>query len=353
MSGKENQKSADDIVAIDEIVTPEYEHAIESFPDKEKYIFKQKFEQRYKLLLGEDGYKKFVDYSLSFKRRGIRVNTLKITVDEIKKRIGADWNLISVPWYDAAFWIEHKADKDSDEYRRDVGNLIEHSLGYIYIQDPASAIPPLVLDVKPTDHVLDMCAAPGSKTTQLAQLMNNKGIIVANELVGARIAALGVNVQRMGCTNVIITQCDATRMHRTVKYNKILVDAPCSGVGTIRKSPKTILMWNPSGVEKLVRIQQRLLSSAYELLEDGGTIVYSTCTTEPQENEGMMSWFVNQYQDMQIAPIKLNIKRSEPVMSFDDVVYNQQVKDCLRIWPFDNDTEGFFVCKLIKAKKSV
>ncbi len=350
MEDETTQLNTSDIDESDLLdIVPEYEHAIESFPDKDKYIFKIKFEERYKKLLGENDYKKFIDYSLSFKRRGIRVNTLKTTTDEIKKRIGGEWNLIPVPWYSNAFWIEHKAEKGSDEFRRDVGNLIEHSLGYIYIQDPASAIPPLVIDPKPGDRILDMCAAPGSKTTQLSQLMQNKGIIVANELIGMRIAALGVNVQRMGCSNVIITQSDASYMKQGVKYNKILVDAPCSGVGTIRKSPKTIMMWNPSGVEKLVRIQQRLLMSAFDLLEVGGTLVYSTCTTEPEENEGIISWFVNKYPSMKVQPINLNIKQSNPVLSFDDVTFNEQVKDCLRIWPFDNDTEGFFVCKLIKT----
>ena len=343
------QISAEKVIDVsDAEVAPEYEHDIQSFPDKDKYVFKVKFEERYKALLGEEDYKKFIDYSLSFKRRGIRVNTLKITTEEIKKRIGGEWNLIPVPWYSDAFWIEHKALKDSDEYRRDVGNLLEHSLGYIYIQDPASTIPPLVIDAKPGDRILDMCAAPGSKTTQLSQLMNNKGIIVANELVGMRIAALGVNVQRMGCTNVIITQADASYMKRDIKYNKILVDAPCSGVGTIRKSPKTIMMWNPSGVDKLVRIQQRILQAAYELLEVGGTLVYSTCTTEPEENEGIVSWFIEKHPDMRVLPIELNIKRSKPVLAFDGITFNEQVKDCLRIWPFDNDTEGFFVCKLVR-----
>lgn len=110
------------------------------------------------------------------------------------------------------------------------------------------------------------------------------------------------------------------------------------------------MMWNPSGVEKLVRIQQGILHAAYQLLEVGGTMVYSTCTTEPEENEGMVSWFINKYSDMKVEPIELNIKRSAPVMAFDGVTYNPQVKDCLRIWPFDNDTEGFFVCKLSKTQ---
>ncbi|HLP79879.1 MAG TPA: RsmB/NOP family class I SAM-dependent RNA methyltransferase [Acidobacteriota bacterium] len=331
----------DQIAVDDELDSPT------PFPDREKYVFKPKFEERYKALLGEDNYKRFIDYSLSFKRRGIRVNTLKTSVKDIKKRLSKSWNLIPVPWYSDAFWIEHKG--TGDDHRRDVGNLIEHALGYIYIQDPASAIPPLVLDPKPGEKVLDMCAAPGSKTTQMSQLMNNTGIIVANEIIGTRIAALGVNVQRMGSQNVMISQADATRLPK-VMFDKILLDAPCSGVGTIRKSPRTINMWNPGMIQRLVLTQQKLLEAAYERLAPGGTIVYSTCTTEPEENEGIVSWFVKKYPDMSVAPIKLDIVRSPPVTEFAGEVYDSQVKNVLRIWPYDNDTEGFFVSKLVKKK---
>ncbi|MFT4312188.1 MAG: RsmB/NOP family class I SAM-dependent RNA methyltransferase [Candidatus Woesearchaeota archaeon] len=312
---------------------------LEPFHNKEKIIVKPKFEKRYRELLG-DSYEKFLEYSLAFNRRGIRVNTLKISVQKLVSRLG-DWKLTPVPWSLEHFWIEHDS-------RRDVGNLLEHAQGYIYVQDPASAIPPLVLQPTSEDRVLDMCAAPGSKTTQMAQMMQNEGLIIANEYVGSRIAALGINVQRMGCKNVLISHNDANRLNRSLFFTKILVDAPCSGTGTIRKSPKTLMMWNPGMIVRLARTQLRILEKAYRHLEPGGVIVYSTCTLEPQENEGVISQFLQKYEDMDVAPIDLQIKRSEPITEFEGEVYDSRVSQCLRIWPQDNNTEGFFVCKLVK-----
>ncbi len=316
------------------------------FHNKVDIIIKPKFESRYKELLGEENYTKFIEYSLSFNRRAIRVNTLKISVEQLKKRLEISWNLTPVPWSRDSFWIEYK--KQGDEQRRDVGNLVEHSLGYFYVQDSASALPPIILDPKPGDSVLDLCAAPGSKTTQLAQLMQNKGIIVANEYVGSRIAALGINIQRLGVQNCIINQSDGNRLSKVNKFDKILVDGPCSGTGTIRKSPKTLIMWNPNMIKRLAKTQLYLLSNAYKHLKVGGVMVYSTCTLEPQENEGVISEFLHQHPDMDVLDINLSIKRSEPIASFLGVEYDTRVKKCLRIYPQDNDTEGFFVCKLQK-----
>ncbi|HJO02147.1 MAG TPA: tRNA methyltransferase, partial [Candidatus Woesearchaeota archaeon] len=136
-------------------------------PDSEEIEFKEKFIERYEKLTD---FKEFKKYSLSFLRRSIRVNTLKISLDELKKRLEKNWNLEEIPWCKDGFYIEH-----IKKERRDIGNLIEHSLGYFYIQEAASMIPPLVLEPKETDVVLDIAASPGSKTTQLAALMNNKG----------------------------------------------------------------------------------------------------------------------------------------------------------------------------------
>ena len=314
------------------------------FPNKDTIVVKPKFEARYKALLGEERYKEFLDVSLSFQRRAIRVNTLKISVEELQKRLSDSWNLTPVPWCKESFWIEHK----SEVKRRDIGNLVEHSLGYFYVQDPASAIPPVVLDPKPGDVVLDMCAAPGSKTTQLAQMMQNKGILIANEYVGLRIAALGINVQRMGVSNTLIHRCDANRISKKVQCDKILLDGPCSGTGTIRKSPKTLLMWNPNMIKRLGKTQLYLLENAYKHLKPGGIIVYSTCTLEPQENEGVISAFLQKHADMKTLDITIPLRRSNPVLSFEGIEYHPGVEKSLRIYPQDNDTEGFFICKLQK-----
>lgn len=316
-------------------------HTLDMMPQPP--VFKEAFIQRYQALL-KDSYDTFVTYSSAFPRRAIRVNTLKIQVHELVARLCNDWHLDPVPWCDTAFWITHKG----NEQRRDIGNLVEHALGYIYIQEPSSMIPPLVLDAQPNEVILDMCASPGSKTTQIAQMMNNTGLIVANEIQASRLAALSMNVQRMGIHTVICNRMDGGSV-RDMQFDRILVDAPCSGTGTISKSPGTALMWNPKMITKLAKMQLRLLNNAYRLLREGGTLVYSTCTLEPEEDEGVISAFVDMHPDMELIPIHLDgLVSSTPIQQFNGVDYHKDISCCLRIWPQDNNTEGFFIAKLIR-----
>jgi NOL1/NOP2/sun family putative RNA methylase len=314
---------------------------LEAIPDSDKLEWKKDFVERYSLLTDLDEFKK---YSLSFLDRCIRVNTIKIKVDELVRRLEKDWLLEPVPWCGEGFWIEHKG----EEKRRDVGNLIEHSLGYIYVQEAVSMIPPVVLNPKPGEIVLDMCASPGSKTTQLAAIMKNKGVLVANDFTGERLMPLGVNVRRCGLTNTIITLMKGQQIK--TEFDRMLVDAPCSGTGTIRKSLKTLKVWNPYMVRRLAGIQKQLIDNAFRHLKSGGTMVYSTCTLEPEEDEGVVSFLLDKYENAKTEEIKLDIKRGEPVTEFGNMKFNDQVDKCLRIWPQDNNTEGFFVAKIKKVE---
>ena len=306
-------------------------------------MIKQKFTDHYKELLG-DNYDRFIQYSLSYIRKAIRVNTLKISVEDLKKRLAPRWNLEPVPWCKEGFWITAKEEK-----RFDIGNLIEHALGYIYVQEAASMIPPVVLNPQPGDMVLDLCAAPGSKTSQIAAMMNQEGLIIANDIQGSRLKALGINLQRIGITNIIITMQQSGQMRKgTIRFDKILVDAPCSGTGTVRKSLKTLQMWSPGLIAKLTRVQKQLVDDAFQMLRPGGVLVYSTCTLEPAENEAVVSWLLEKHPDSRVETIELPIKRSPAVLSFQDLPINPAVSGCLRIHPYDNDTEGFFVAKIRK-----
>ncbi len=309
---------------------------------KENTEFKPKFIERYSQLTDFEAFKKA---SLQHPRKSIRVNTLKISVDEIKKRLEPSWNLTPVPWCKEGFWIEHNG--IHEDKRRDIGNLIEHALGYIYVQDAASMIPPVVLQAKPGDIVLDMCSSPGSKATQIAANLDNKGFLVTNDYKGIRLAALGLNLQRMGATN-ILTNLSEGRFFKDIEFDKILVDAPCSGTGTIRKSLKTIKIWNPNLVKRLAATQKQLLKTAFECLKPGGTIVYSTCSCEPEEDEAVISNLLNTFDNAKAVPFDLPIIRGKPIMEFKGEVYHEDVKNTLRIWPQDNDTEGFFIAKIIK-----
>ena len=311
----------------------------EHIPTTETIVWKPALVDRYSKLTDFEEFKK---YSLSFLRRSIRINTVLGSIKEIKASIEAKgWKLESIPWCKEGFFISHAE-------RRDVGNLLEHHLGKIYVQEAASMIPPLVLDPQPEEMVLDMCASPGSKTTQMGAMMHSKGILVANDFKGARLQSLGINVQKSGLTNIVITLMHGKRFFG-FQFDKILVDAPCSGMGAIRKSLKTIHIWNPLMISKLARMQKELLENAFQNLKPGGVVVYSTCSVEPEENEGVVDFLVKKFRNATVEKVKLKgLKTSPTIVGFNGVVYDPQVQHCLRIWPQDNDTEGFFVAKIGK-----
>ncbi len=312
--------------------------------DGTRIILKRNFEEHFRTIFKEN-FDVFMRYSVSFLRRSIRVNTLKISVGELKRRLEKkNFTLEPIPWCEEGFWVKH------DDGRRDLGNLPEHQLGYFYVQEAASMIPPIVLNPKPGELVLDLAASPGSKTTQMAAMMKNKGLIIANDCKAQRLVMLGLNLQRCGVTNTLVTLMDG-RNFKDVLFDKILLDAPCSATGALRKSLKTFKTWNPNSVMSLARIQIGLIETAFDLLKENGILVYSTCSVDPEENEAVVSHFLEKHKDADLLEIELNIKRSEPFKKFKDKVFDERISKVLRIHPQDNDTEGFFVAKIIKRNK--
>ncbi|MAG52795.1 MAG: tRNA methyltransferase [Nanoarchaeota archaeon] len=301
--------------------------------------FKKDFVERYSNLTN---FKEFKEISLKPLARTIRVNTLKSNVKELKERLN-DWDLKPIKFYDKAFEIEHKKKE-----RRDVGNLKEHFLGHFYLQESASLLPPLILNPKKNEIVLDVAASPGSKTTQMAAMMENTGIIVANDVKPVRLKPLSINLQRCGVVNTVMTLQYGQRMRG--KFEKILLDAPCSGTGAIRKSIKTLQIYNKGMIKKLSYTQRDLLFNSFKILEKNGEMVYSTCSLEPEENEGVVNSLLEKNENAKLEKINVKgLKTSDVVLDFEGKSYNDEIKKCLRIWPQDNDTEGFFVAKIKKV----
>ena len=295
--------------------------------------FKEKFIERYKELTDFEEFEKTIAQPV---RKSIRVNTIKISIEELKSRISG---LKQVPWCKEGFYIEKKETA--------VGNLMEHFLGYFYVQEAASMIPALILNPEKNDLVLDMSAAPGSKTTQLASLMKNSGAIIANDIKWDRIKALSMNLQRCGVLNTIITIYKG-EFFPDIRFDRILLDAPCSGTGTLQKSPDTLKIYNPGMIKKLSYQQKRMIIKAYSLLKPKGVLVYSTCSLEPEENENVINYLLEK-TDAKLEKASLeNLKSSPPVLEFENQKYNPEIKKCLRIWPQDNNSEGFFVAKIRK-----
>lgn len=342
-------------------------HKHERIVSADKVELKPVFVDRYKKILG-DRYVEFMDFSMSYLRKCIRVNTLKMPIDVLQKRLeNKGWILEQVPWCEEGFFVN--GNKTIDRF--DIGNLPEHTLGYFYIQESASMLPPTVLfsDIKnnPKEFfqsykVLDLCAAPGSKTTQIAQYMKNEGVLIANDVNVSRLRPLTMNLQRIGVKNMLITLNAFQYSKNNAKkrypfgegnevFDRILVDAPCSGTGTIRRSFKALSMYSSGLIRRLVTTQKTLIKHAFSMLKPGGVMVYSTCTQEPAENEAIVSFLLNQFEDAEILPIDLDIVRTPAITEFEGLNIRPEVKDCLRIYPQDNDTEGFFVCKITKKSQ--
>ncbi len=232
----------------------------------------------------------------------------------------------------------------------ELGKALEHQLGYYYVQELASMMPPLALNPCKYDIVLDMCAAPGSKTTQLAAMMENQGTIIANDKRIDRLTALNSNLERCGATNTIITRMNGITLCKKLTkqgflFDKILVDAPCSGEGTIRSSPETLRMWNINMIKGLASLQKKLIAAAIECLKPQGTLVYSTCTHAPEENELVIDFALKNF-NVALEQISLPLKIRQGITEWQGQKLNSELKKCARIWPQDNDTEGFFVAKL-------
>jgi len=314
---------------------------------------KELFEERMRKLLPEkedfDNFNKIVHER---PQRFIRCNTLKISCDVLFKRLNKKWKVSQpYPEFKEIMLVESKL------LPGELGNAIEHLLGYYYVQEISSMLPLLALRVEPGDFVLDLCASPGSKTTQMASMMENKGTIIANDLKLERIKILNANLERCGVTNVIVTRNDGVGLcnrlsKRDFKFDKILLDVPCSGEGTLRSSPKTFKIWNYKVVKKLSREQKKLFAFAIKCLKSGGEIVYSTCTHSPEENEEVVDFALKNFP-VEVEKITLPLKCRPGIKEeWGESSYNSEVCKSCRIYPQDNNSEGFFIAKF-KLKEEV
>lgn len=250
-----------------------------------------------------------------------------------------------LPFYPYAFKLKSEREEFS------IGNTLEHFLGYIYVQDMASMIPPIVLEPKKYEKVLDLTAAPGSKTTLISALMENTGLVVANDINIDRLKALTGNIDRMGCLNVVITNLHGERFGNLFfeYFDKVLLDAPCSSEGTINKNYEVLNHWSEFYINKMAKIQKNLIISAFKSLKKNGILVYSTCTFAPEENEGVIDFLLNKYNNALIEEINIPGIKTCPGITEWEGFKNEELKKCIRIYPHYNECEGFFLCKIRKV----
>lgn len=273
-------------------------------------------------------------------RKSVRVNTLKISVEEFKKRAeDKGWALEPVPWCETGFWI------DVDESDVPLGNTAEHMAGLFYIQEASSMMPVSALftaEDSPYQSVLDTAAAPGSKTTQIAALMQNDGILVANEFSASRVKVLHANIERCGIRNTALTNFDGRVFGSWLpeQFDAVLLDAPCSGEGTIRKDPDSLKNWSKESIQSIADTQKELIESAFQALKVGGVLVYSTCTLSREENQDVCQHLKQTFGDA--------VSFESLASLFPEANKALTEEGFLHIFPQVYDCEGFFVARIRK-----
>lgn len=230
-----------------------------------------------------------------------------------------------------------------------LGQTIEHAMGAYYVQAKAPMLAVEVLAPQPGERVLDLCAAPGGKATQIAARMQNSGLLLVNEMQRKRVPALVGNLERCGVANHVLTQAPGTLLTRYFPnfFDRVLVDAPCSGDGIVRKDQSMLAYWSPHDAQRLAQQQIGLLRAAYAMLRPGGTLVYSTCSLSLEENEAVLLGVLRRYGDeVAILPIPAVAERPLPAALASQ--FPAEFARCARIWPHHHDTEGAFVACLSK-----
>jgi len=301
------------------------------------------FTRRMRELLGGE----FGEFLASFgepRRHGLRVNTLKIDGESYRQRSPFRAALRPVPWAEAGYYC-------GDEDRP--GKHPHYHAGLYYIQEPSAMAPVELLDVRPGHRVLDLCAAPGGKSTQIAAKLKGQGLLVANDLARERTKALARNLELAGVRNAVVLNEEPERLVPVFQgfFDRVLVDAPCSGEGMFRKDESMVAAWMRHPVTRWTEVQRKLLRLAAEMLRPGGLLVYSTCTFSPEENEERIAELLAERPDFEVVPVPLRYGwapgRPDWVgLGGIDRRHVEAVAGTVRIWPHRAEGEGHYAAVL-------
>ena len=300
------------------------------------------FEDNMKTLLGDefDTYKACLDKPMY---HGIRINTMKISVEEFLKI--NPFHLKPVPWCDNGFYYDEQLDRPSKHPY--------YFAGLYYIQEPSAMTPAAVIPVEKGDRVLDICAAPGGKSTELAAKLDGTGVLVSNDISASRAKALLKNLEVFGASNaLIISEAPYKLSERFAGYfDKILIDAPCSGEGMFRKSNSMITAWENNGNQLFSDLQISILKEVVKMLKPGGKILYSTCTFAPLENEKSVEYLLSLDEELRICDFKKFEAFDDGHPEWSDSG-NEDLAKCARLWPHRIEGEGHFVALVEKEGES-
>lgn len=293
---------------------------------------------------GETAAKNYGDFVQEEPAKYIRVNERKIKRDTLANHLLETYGINTEP---VLYPSNALKIKDGFDY---AGSTLEIAFGFYYMQALTSMLPPFVLNPSENDIVLDLCSAPGSKTTQLAEMMNNRGVLVVNELEMKRIKALVFNLDKMNFLNcgVVNQRGEILSKYYDSYFDKILVDAPCSGLGIIQKKSEVNNWWSLERVKNLSEIQTKLLVSAIKMMKVGGEMVYSTCTLTPEENELIINRILEKYP-LDVEEVTIPIKHHKGITEYKNENLDKRLSKAIRIFPWEADSDGFFLIKLKKT----
>lgn len=295
----------------------------------------EQFTDRMKLLLGDE----FNEYEQALNMppvKAFRVNTQKISVADFEKIniFGSE----KIPYVNNGYYLEYEK----------VGNHPFHHAGLIYVQEPAAMAPAECIDMAPDSYILDMCASPGGKSTQLKNKLDERGVLVSNEIVPSRCKILTGNIERLGLKNCVTTCMDTSYLAETFErvFDIVMVDAPCSGEGMFRKEQIAVDEWSQENVEKCARRQAEILENAVRCLKPGGYIIYATCTFSLEENEMTVDSFLKKHTDFEIVPVTDRVKNATSDGINFDGCECKNINFARRFYPHKNRGEGQFMAVL-------
>lgn len=267
----------------------------------------------------------------------LRVNTLRVTPEALQARlVQQGYPVTPSPYARELLLVESLTHP---------GTLLEALLGYYHVQALTSALASLVLAPQPGDSVCDLCASPGSKTSHMAQLMQDEGLIIANEYLSKRVPMLEYNLKRLGISNVVTTRYAGQHFPLRQRFDRVLVDTPCSGEGNYRWDPRGRLRYYRETSGALPPLQTQLLLRGFDLLKPGGTLVYATCTYNPAENEAVVQTLLER-RAATLQPITLGFPHSPGLRHWKEQQYDACMEQCWRLYPHHTGSVGFFVASI-------